>query len=81
VNGTAPNPARFAALIAEAGRVAHRPTVLPVPKFALSLVMGKELTEEVILAGQRVLPAAAEASGFAFTHPELRTALEAVLAR
>ena len=81
VNATAPNPARFAALISEAGRVAHRPTVLPVPKFALSLVMGTELTEEVILAGQRVLPAAAEASGFTFTHPELRSALEAVLSR
>src|SRR3954449_7940879 len=53
VNGTAPNPATNAELIKEAGRVAHRPTFLAVPKFGLSLAMGGEMTEQMILASQR----------------------------
>jgi NAD dependent epimerase/dehydratase family enzyme len=79
VNATAPNPATFAEVIKEAGRIAHRPTVLAVPKFALSLVMGGQMTEEVVLASQRALPRAAEASGFSFTHPDLASALRSVL--
>jgi uncharacterized protein (TIGR01777 family) len=79
VNATGPAPATFADVIKEAGRIAHRPTVLPVPKFGLSLVMGGEMTEEVVLASQRALPKAAEASGFTFTHPDLASALRYVL--
>jgi hypothetical protein len=79
VNATGPAPATFADVIKEAGRIVHRPTVLPVPKFALSIVMGGEMTEEVVLASQRVLPKAAEASGFTFTHPTLSAALQYAL--
>jgi uncharacterized protein (TIGR01777 family) len=81
VNATAPNPVTNAALIKEAGRIARRPTVLAVPAFALRLVMGAELTAEVILAGQRVLPARAEASGFSFSHPDVTSALRWVLGK
>jgi uncharacterized protein (TIGR01777 family) len=79
VNGTAPNPARNAELIKEAGRLAHRPTFLAVPKFALGVAMGGEMTDEMIFASQRALPKAAEASGFTFTHPDLTSALRYVL--
>jgi uncharacterized protein len=79
VNATAPNPATNAEIVKVAGRVLGRPTVLPVPKFALSLVMGGELTEEVILAGPRALPKAAEDSGFTFSHPDVESALRAML--
>ncbi len=58
-----------------------RPAVLAVPKFALALAMGRELTEEVILAGQRVLPTRAQASGFTFSHPDVESALRAILGR
>ena len=81
VNATAPEPATNAAIVKVAGRVLGRPTVLAVPKFALSLVMGGELTEEVILAGQRALPRVAEASGFTFVHRDVEAALRAMLGK
>lgn len=81
VNATSPQPATNADVVRALGRAAGRPTVLPVPRFALSLVMGGELTEEVIMAGQRALPVVAEASGFTFTHPDLDSAARAVLSK
>ena len=81
VNASAPQPATNAEIVRVAGKVLGRPTVLPVPKFALSIAMGGELTEQVILAGQRARPAAAEASGFTFSHPDLESALRAMLGR
>lgn len=81
VNATSPQPATNADVVRALGRAAGRPTVLPVPRFALSLVMGGELTEEVIMAGQRALPTVAEASGFTFTHPDLDSAARAVLSK
>ena len=81
VNATAPQPATNAEIVRVAGKVLGRPTVLPVPKFALSIAMGGELTEQVILAGQRALPKVAEASGFTFSHPDVESALRAVLGK
>lgn len=81
VNATAPQPATNADVVRALGRAARRPTVLPVPRFALSLVMGGELTEEMIMAGQRALPTVAEASGFTFTHPDLESAARAILSK
>ncbi|HUP84653.1 MAG TPA: TIGR01777 family oxidoreductase [Acidimicrobiales bacterium] len=81
LNATAPNPARNRDLIREAGKAAGRPTLLAVPKFALGLVMGGERTEQMIFADQRALPAKAEANGFTFTHPDVGTALRAILAK
>lgn len=79
VNSTAPEPATNEDVTRALGRAFHRPTVLSVPKFALGLAMGRELTEQVILAGQRVLPAVAQDSGFEFQHPDLDGALRHVL--
>lgn len=81
VNGTAPQPVTNAELVRVAGKVLGRPTVLPVPRFALSIAMGGEMTEEVILAGQRALPKAAEASGYRFRHPDVESALRGMLSR
>lgn len=81
VNGTAPQPATNAELTKAAGKALGRPTFLPVPKFALGLVMGGELTEEVIMAGQRALPAVAEKSGFTFSHPDLASALRSIVGK
>ena len=81
INATAPHPATNAEIVKTAGRVLRRPTVLAVPTFALSIAMGRELTEEVILAGQRAVPSVAEATGFTFSHPEPEGALRAILGR
>ena len=81
MNVTSPNPARNKDVARALGRVLRRPSLLPVPAFALSLLMGRELTHEVILAGQRALPAVAEATGYRFIHPELEPALRAAVGR
>lgn len=79
MNAVSPNPVTNAELVKEAGRIAGRPTVFAVPKFALSLVMGGELTEEMILASQRALPTVADETGFTFTHPNVDSALRTIL--
>ena len=57
--------------------VLHRPAVLPTPYFALRLALGE--FAQILFDSQRVLPKAAERSGFQFQYPELRPALEAIL--
>jgi uncharacterized protein len=77
VNLTAPEPVRNSELIAELARLMKRPAVVPVPKFALRLVLG-ELAEDA-LGGQRALPARLSAAGFTFRHPTLGEALRQTL--
>jgi len=79
VNLTSPQPVTNATFTATLARVLHRPAVLPVPTPALHALFGKEMVAEMMLAGQRVLPAALTASGFAFAHPGLENALRSTL--
>lgn len=79
VNLTAPNPVTTAEYARTLGRVLHRPTVLPIPTPVLQLKLGRELVAEMLLGGQRVLPAALEASGYAFRHPHLEDALASTI--
>lgn len=57
----------------------RRPALLSVPRFALELVLGRELARAAVLASQRVAPAALLASGFAFTHPDVEAILKSSL--
>jgi len=81
VNLTAPNPVTNAEFTTTLGKVLRRPTVLPIPSFGPRLLLGAELADNLLFQGQRVLPRALEADGFAFAHPDLDTALRAVLGR
>lgn len=69
VNLTAPHPATNAELTRALARAAHRPAVLPVPAFAVRLLLG-EFAQEV-LGSIRALPRALADSGFTWTHPDL----------
>lgn len=80
VNLTSPNPVTNTEFTATLARVLHRPAVMPVPSVALNAMFGKEMVAEMMLAGQRVLPAALEASGFSFAYLRLEDALRAALA-
>ncbi len=77
VNATAPNPVRNKEFSATLAKVLRRPCLLPVPGFALRLGLGQ--MAEMLLTGQRVIPAAAQKSGFKFRYPDLKEALEACL--
>jgi hypothetical protein len=80
VNVTGPIPVTNAAFTKALGAAVHRPTVLPTPLTPLKVLYGAELVQRVLVEGQRVLPEALEVSGYAFRHPTLEVALEAVLA-
>lgn len=81
VNLTAPHPVTNAEFTRKLGSVLHRPSVVPVPGLALSLVLGHELAEEMLLGGQRVRPKRLEQSGYLFEYPELESALRQLLGR
>lgn len=76
LNVTAPAPVTNSEFSQTLGRVMRRPAVLPVPPFALRLVVG-ELAGELI-TGQRVFPAKAQSLGFEFRYPLLEPALRAI---
>lgn len=74
VNGVAPQPVRNADFARALGHALRRPALLPAPAAPLRLALGA-FADELLLKGQRVVPAAALASGFGFTHPVLAEAL------
>jgi uncharacterized protein (TIGR01777 family) len=77
INATAPNPVtnrRFTQALAGA---VHRPAILPVPEFALELLFGEGAS--IVTEGQRALPEAALAAGYAFRHPEITGALASLV--
>jgi len=80
VNLVAPNPATNAEFTAALGRVLGRPTVLTVPKVAMSLAFG-EMADDTILASQRVRPRRLLEAGFVFALPTLEAALREELTR
>ncbi|NMR21315.1 TIGR01777 family oxidoreductase [Cellulomonas fimi] len=67
VNLTSPDPRTNSEITAALARAFRRPAVVPVPAFALRLVLG-EFAQEV-LGSIRAVPTALEASGFTWTHP------------
>jgi hypothetical protein len=79
VNLSAPNPVTNAEITEALGRVLRRPTILPVPRFVLELLLGKELATSLLFTSIRVLPAKLQDSGFRFEYPDIEAALRRVL--
>jgi uncharacterized protein len=77
LNLTAPTPVRNSEFSHALGRALHRPAFTPVPGFALKLMYGE--MSIVVTTGQRAVPAHLESAGYAFAHPDLDTALRALL--
>ena len=80
VNVVAPNPVRNSEFTKTLGEVLKRPTMFPMPEFAVKLVFG-EMGESLLLGSQRVAPKKLQESGYRFQFPELRAALERAIAR
>jgi len=80
VNATAPNPVTMKELCQTLGNVMRRPSWAPVPAFVLKVLLG-EMAENMLLTGQKVVPAKATDLGFPFKYPVLRDALEDILKR
>jgi hypothetical protein len=81
VNLTAPNPVTNLEFTKVLAAVLKRPAVLPIPSFGPKLLLGDELAAALLFTGQRVVPAALQASGYVFQHPTLESALRAMLGK
>jgi hypothetical protein len=80
VNMVAPKPVTNAEFTKTLGSVLSRPTILPIPAFAVKLALG-EMGETVLLGSQRVEPAELLTSGYPFRFGSLRASLESLLKR
>lgn len=77
-NLTAPQPVTMKEFCRILGKVLNRPAWLNVPAFAARAALG-EMADEMLLSGQRVLPARLSAAGFKFKYPDLKKALSDIL--
>jgi uncharacterized protein (TIGR01777 family) len=75
VNAVSPNPVTNEEFTKILGEVLYRPTFLPLPEFAVSMIFG-EMGDALLLASTRVLPKRLEEAGFKFKYPDLKTAIE-----
>jgi uncharacterized protein len=80
LNAVAPEPVTNAEFVRTVGEALGRPTVLTAPAFALRLALGA-MTDELLLASQRVMPVRTLGTGFVFRHPLLRSALFELLGK
>jgi uncharacterized protein (TIGR01777 family) len=77
INATAPNPVRNAEFTKALAKVLRRlPAPVGPPDALIELMLGE--VAQVITRGQKVLPARAQALGYAFRFPELPRALRAL---
>jgi uncharacterized protein (TIGR01777 family) len=77
VNAVSPLPVTNAEFTKTLGRVLGRPTILPVPAFALRLAFGE--MADTLLASTRLRPERLLATGYRFRFPELEGALHHLL--
>ena len=70
--------ARFTEVLAS---VLGRPAILPIPRFGPSLLLGRELAEQLLFWSVRAAPEVLLADGYRFVHPTLEGSLRAVLDR
>jgi uncharacterized protein len=80
VNLTGPNPATNLELTKALGTVLRRPTLMPIPAFAIRLLYG-EMGETLATVSQRVLPTRLLDAGFTFRHSTILAALSAAFGR
>ena len=78
INVVSPNPVTNQEFTKTLGAVLRRPTLFPMPAFAVRLLFG-ELADEALLASARVEPERLKEAGYSFRYSELATALRHLL--
>lgn len=79
-NLTAPEAATCGQIVVALGKVLKRPTIIPVPAFALKLILG-EAAVELLLCSQKMTADKLLSTGFKFTHPTLKESAAWVVAK
>lgn len=77
VNLAAPDPVTMKEFTTVLGRVLKRPSFVPVPGFALRILLGE--MSEMLLTGQKAVPTKLLSTGFQFRFPSLEPALRDLL--
>lgn len=75
VNVASPNPVTNEEFTKTLGEVLYRPTILPLPEFAVNLVFG-EMGDALLIHSTRVEPKRLQEAGYKFKFTKLRSALE-----
>ncbi len=78
VNLVGPKPATAGTLMRTLAILLKRPYWIPVPRFAMNLLLG-EGGQEVLLSSQKISPTVLERDGFVFDEPTVSQALAAAL--
>lgn len=78
INLTGPTPVTNAQFTKALASAVGRPTSIPVPAFAIKGVLGA-MGEEMLLSGQRAIPAKLQAAGYQFRHHAVSEALAAAI--
>lgn len=78
-NLSAPEPVRMSTFARVLAKVLHRPCFLPVPSFALRILLGEQA--DIVLHGQYVIQRRLEMDGFRFNYRDLSTALTDLFAK
>jgi uncharacterized protein (TIGR01777 family) len=78
INATAPGPVTNREFSKALGSVLGRPSLVPVPGFALRALYGD--MAEIVTSGARVMPAKPLVLGYEFAHPQLHEALHSAIA-
>ncbi|NTV02578.1 MAG: TIGR01777 family protein [Chlorobiaceae bacterium] len=73
VNAVAPKPVTMSGFASELGAVMGRPSLFPVPKFVVQVLMGEGA--DYAVKGQKVVPGFLQGQGFRFAWPQLHEAL------
>ena len=76
LNATAPEPLTMSDFCKALGRALHRPSWAPVPAFMLKLLLGE--MSDMLLTGQKALPAKALKAGYVFKYPTADAALKGI---
>ena len=78
INLVAPTPCTNAEFTKAMGKVLFRPTILPLPEFAVKLLFG-EMGEDMLLGGVKAAPKKLLDSGFKFQHETIAKAVESAV--
>ena len=77
VNAVAPNPVSNREFTHALATVLHRPAFLPVPGFALKIVLGE--FADVLLGSQRAIPEVLQQADYPYSFPKIEEALKNLL--
>lgn len=77
VNFCTPHPVRNIELTKTLGKILHRPTLIPFPRFVAKLILGE--LASVIFEGNKMMPGVLAQENFSFRYPFIEDALRDIL--